>query len=182
MVFLDQDCIKETHAVIVATAAEHGVVILSFDVSTAYQLGTLSETVHMRQPLRLWRELGPRGFLTVQILFLGTLSQFVLAPLLWSFWVVPFGIWHPVMAVLPVWGVYALAAIFFASEIATVAVAALSVATPRHRGLIWWVPLMHLYWPLAALASWKSFAELFWRPFFWDKTAHGTSLGARAAA
>ena len=138
--------------------------------------------VHMRQPLRLWRELGPRGFLTVQILFLGTLSQFVLAPLLWSFWVVPFGIWHPVMAVLPVWGVYALAAIFFASEIATVAVAALSVATPRHRGLIWWVPLMHLYWPLAALASWKSFAELFWRPFFWDKTAHGTSLGARAAA
>ena len=132
--------------------------------------------VHMRRPLRLWRELGASGFLTVQILFLGTLSQFVLAPLLWSFWVVPFGLPHPVMAVLPLSGVYALAAIFFLSEMVTLAVAALSVATPRHRRLIWWVPIMHLYWPLAAVASWKSFAELVTRPFFWDKTAHGASL------
>jgi cellulose synthase/poly-beta-1,6-N-acetylglucosamine synthase-like glycosyltransferase len=138
--------------------------------------------VHMRNPMRLWRELGGRGFLTVQILFLGTLSQFILAPLLWSFWVVPFGLPHPVMSVLPREAVYALAAIFFASEIVTLAIAAFSVATPTHRGLIWWVPLMHLYWPLAAVASWKSFAELITRPFFWDKTNHGSSLVAAEIA
>ena len=41
--------------------------------------------VHMRDPLSLLGELGPLRFLAIQILFLGTLSQFLLAPLLWSF-------------------------------------------------------------------------------------------------
>ncbi len=33
--------------------------------------------------------------------------------------------------------------------------------------------MMHFYWPLAAIASWKAFAELLSRPFYWDKTPHG---------
>ena len=36
-------------------------------------------------------------------------------------------------------------------------VAALSVATPRHRWLIKWVPVMHLYFPLASIASWSAY-------------------------
>ncbi|MEM6728115.1 MAG: glycosyltransferase, partial [Pseudomonadota bacterium] len=43
-------------------------------------------TVHMRDPRALWRDLGAWGFLGVQILFVGTLSQFLLVPLLLSFW------------------------------------------------------------------------------------------------
>ncbi len=39
--------------------------------------------VHMRSPRRLLRDLGPRRFAGFQVLFLGTLSQFVLAPLFW---------------------------------------------------------------------------------------------------
>ncbi|MDJ0637286.1 MAG: glycosyltransferase family 2 protein [Paracoccaceae bacterium] len=129
--------------------------------------------VHMRDPLRLLGELGPLRFLCVQILFLGTLSQFVLAPLLWSFWLILFGVAHPFPAHAPWEAVIGLGVLFFISEIATLTLAALAVATPRHRWLIKWVPLMHLYFPLAAVASWKGFAELVARPFFWDKTAHG---------
>ena len=129
--------------------------------------------VHMRDPLRLLGELGPLRFLGVQILFLGTLSQFLLAPLLWSFWLILLGLPHPFVAVAPWEAVVALATLFFLCEVATLLTAAIAVARPKHRWLIKWVPLMHFYYPLAAVASWKGFAELLCRPFYWDKTAHG---------
>ena len=137
--------------------------------------------VHMRDPLRLLGELGPMRFLGVQILFFGTLSQFLLAPLLWSFWLILFGLPHPMTEIAP-WGVVVgLGALFFFCEIATMLIAATAVAGPRHRWLIKWVPLLHLYFPLAAIASWKGFAEMILKPFYWDKTAHGQAPRLRAA-
>jgi cellulose synthase/poly-beta-1,6-N-acetylglucosamine synthase-like glycosyltransferase len=135
--------------------------------------------VHMRDPLRLLGELGPWKFLGVQILFLGTLSQFVFAPLLWSFWLVPFGFYHPVVEIAPRGVVLTMAALFLLAEIATMAMSAFAVAGPRHRWLIKWVPVMHLYFPLAAVALWKGFAELFTHPFYWDKTSHGHAPASR---
>ncbi|NNJ66993.1 MAG: glycosyltransferase, partial [Boseongicola sp.] len=129
--------------------------------------------VHMRAPLRLLRELGIRKFLGFQILLLGTLSQFILAPYLWSFWLVLVGLPHPLADIARWSAVVAFAAAFLLCEIASIIALALSVATPRHRDLIWWVPLMHLYFPLSAIACWKAIAELTTRPFYWDKTAHG---------
>ncbi len=129
--------------------------------------------VHMRDPLRLLGDLGPLRFLAFQILFLGTLSQFVLAPLLWSFWLMVFGLPHPVSELLSDAVMLGVAALFFLSEIATMLVAALAVATARHTWLIKWVPVLHLYFPLASIAFWKGLGELITRPFYWDKTAHG---------
>ena len=129
--------------------------------------------VHMRDPLRLLGELGAWKFLGVQILFLGTLSQFVMAPLLWSFWLVPFGYYHPVTEIAPHGVILFMAALFLLAEIATMSMAAFAVAGPKRRWLIKWVPVMHLYFPLAAVASWKGFGELFTHPFYWDKTPHG---------
>ena len=136
--------------------------------------------VHMRRPWRLYRDLGARRFWGFQVLFLGALSQFLLAPLLWSFWLLLFGLPHPITALAPLSVIYALAALFFISEVMTIAVLGFAVATPRHRSLIWWVPIMHLYFPLSAVASWKALTELVTRPFFWDKTAHGQSLAGQA--
>lgn len=129
--------------------------------------------VHMRSPFRTLRELGTWRFLGFQIVFLGSLSQFVLAPLLWSFWLVLFGLPHPALQLAPWAIVVSLGILFLLAEVATLTVSALSVATPRHRHLIWWVPFLHLYFPLAAFACWKGLFELVTRPFFWDKTAHG---------
>jgi len=36
-----------------------------------------------------------------------------------------------------------------------------------------WALMLHLYFPLAALASYKAAWELISRPFYWDKTRHG---------
>ena len=128
---------------------------------------------HMRTPRKLLHDLGPLKFAGVQILFLGTLSTFLLAPLVWSFWLLPFGLPHPLAGLVPWWLFVLLGSALLLTEIVNIAAGALAVATPRHRWLIPWVPTMHFYHPLGAIASWKALVEMVVRPFYWDKTAHG---------
>lgn len=129
--------------------------------------------VHMRSPAKLWSDLGAWRFFGVQLLFLGTISQFLLAPLLWSFWMIPLGLPHPMTAVASSWLVYVTASGFILSESISIAIGIYAVRGPRHRFLIPWVPTLYFYFPMAALASYKGVIELLTRPFFWDKTTHG---------
>ncbi|MCK4712094.1 MAG: glycosyl transferase, partial [Marinosulfonomonas sp.] len=129
--------------------------------------------VHMRSPVNLLKDLGFKKFLGVQILFLGTLSQFLLAPVLWSFWVIPFGVAHPLLNVVQGNVLVALGAMFLLAEVITIAVGAFAVADKKHRFLIPWVPTMHFYFPMGTLAAYKAFYELLTQPFYWDKTTHG---------
>ena len=129
--------------------------------------------VHMRNPLKLFRELGAWRFFGVQLLFAGTIPQFLLAPVLWSFWLMIFGLPHPLNGVLSAPAALTFAALFLFAEIVNVAVAAISVSTPEKRDLIKWTPTLHFYFPLAALAAYRGVLELATKPFYWDKTAHG---------
>ncbi|OWY17888.1 glycosyl transferase [Thioclava sp. JM3] len=129
--------------------------------------------VHMRDPVQLWRDLGTKRFLGVQILILGSLSQYVLAPVLWSFWLALFGLWHPIASALP-GPVFALVmGTFILSELIAITTSAWACRGAEHRNLIKWIPTLHLYYPLGALAGWKALYELIARPFYWDKTSHG---------
>ena len=129
--------------------------------------------VHMRDPALLWRQLGPRAFLGFQMMFLGTIAQFLLAPLLWSFMLVPFGVAHPLLGVLPPGGVLAVAAVFLLSEAVNLTLGIIALRRTRHGLSRIWVPTMTLYFPLASLASYKALIELVTKPFYWDKTTHG---------
>lgn len=129
--------------------------------------------VHMRSPRQLLAELGLRRFLGVQLLFLGTLSQFMLAPVLWTFWAFPLGLPHPLDGMLSGLGIAALTLVFLTAEAVSLGIGIFAIASTRHRGLWPWVPSMHLYFPLAAIAAYKGIWELIVRPFYWDKTAHG---------
>ncbi len=147
-------------------------------------------TVHMRHPRQLWRQLGPVRFFGVQLLFLGTISQFLLAPLLWLFWLVPLGMPHPFAPELgsgPGTGAGtfadrltygALLGAFLVSELISIAVGLVAVRGKGHRHLLPWVLTLHFYFPLAALAAWRGLFELLTRPFHWDKTEHGRFGGA----
>ncbi len=137
----------------------------------------ITYAVHMRRPLLLWQELGPWRFFGMQVLFLGTLSQFVLAPLLWSFWLLAFGLPHPLAMMLSPPLLWSMAGGLLLVEAINIAAGVLAVRQTRHRGLIPWIPTLHLYFPLAALASYKGLWELTRKPFYWDKTAHGLLLG-----
>jgi len=131
--------------------------------------------VHMRTPRRLLRELGAWKFFGVQLLFLGTLSQFVLAPILWTFWSIPLGLGHPLQNLIPGHGFIVLGTVFFLTEILSIWIGVLAVSRPKHKGMWIWVPTMHFYFPLGSLAAYKGIWEIATRPFYWDKTAHGVT-------
>ena len=139
----------------------------------------LTWAVHMRRPLQLLRDLGWKRFLGVQAMFLGTVSLFLLAPLLWTFWLIPLGFAHPVAGSLPHGVLVALGVFFLLSEVVNVVVSCLAVARPGDRWLMPWVPTMVAYFPLAAVASYRALGDIVTRPFFWDKTAHGHSMPRR---
>ncbi|MEL6690311.1 MAG: glycosyltransferase family 2 protein [Pseudomonadota bacterium] len=131
--------------------------------------------VHMRNPRALWRDLGPWGFLGVQVLFAGTLSQFLLAPVLLSFWLAIFGLPHAVADFMGPAAMTSLAIAFIGAELINWSVTGLGISRSRHKGLWPWIPALMVYFPMGALAALKAFYELFGKPFFWDKTSHGIS-------
>ena len=131
--------------------------------------------VHMRSPAALWRDLGPWRFIGFQVLFLGSLASTVLAPVLWSFWLLAFNLPHPLRGLIPdVMGFAVMAGLFSAAVLGGIA-NALALKQLRIEWLRPWIPLVHLYFPLATAAMVKALAELLLCPFFWDKTDHGVS-------
>lgn len=128
---------------------------------------------HMRDPALLWRQLGPWQFLGFQVLFLCTLSQFLLAPVLWSFWLPFIGLPHPVLNALPPAAALGLLGLLLLTELANLTLHLVALRLAGHRFSRWWVLIMHLYFPLGALASYKAAWELVRNPFYWDKTTHG---------
>jgi cellulose synthase/poly-beta-1,6-N-acetylglucosamine synthase-like glycosyltransferase len=128
---------------------------------------------HMRDPVLLWSELGPRKFLGFQLLLAGSVLHALLAPVLWTFWALPLGLPHPVAAILPPAGLQALIVCFFAIELSLIVFGIAGLARTRHRLSPLWVPTMILYYPLATLAAYKAAWEMLVQPFYWDKTSHG---------
>jgi cellulose synthase/poly-beta-1,6-N-acetylglucosamine synthase-like glycosyltransferase len=143
----------------------------------------LTWAVHMRDPRALRRDLGWRGFLGYQVLFLGAQSQVLLAPLMMSLWLVALGVGHPLAQTLAPGVLGALLALFLVAEVATIGCGTLGAWRTRHDGLWRWAPTLHVYLPLAAVAGWRAVGEVFTRPFYWAKTAHGAfdAVAPRAA-
>lgn len=131
--------------------------------------------VHMRRPAALLRDLGWKRFAGFQAFFLGSVLQFLLAPLLWSFWLIAIGLPHPLFAgasAVP-WSLQVLGVAFVLIEVTTLAIGCAGVSARAHRFLLPWVLTMPVYYPMGALASYKAAFELLRRPFYWDKTQHG---------
>lgn len=133
----------------------------------------MTYAVHMRDPRTLWRQLGAWRFAGVQVLFLGTLIQFLLAPILWSFWIMLFGFGHPLIQALPGWLLPSIAAVFLMAEVSGLAINIAALRAPEHRFLRLWAVTLHAYFPLAAIAAYKGCWEMITSPFYWDKTQHG---------
>jgi len=130
--------------------------------------------VHMRQPYRLWQDLGPWRFLGVQVLFLCTLSQFLLAPILWSGWLfLLLGDAHPAAGDISSGAMISVLTIFLVSQIVSITTFVLGADAASKRWLIPWIASLGAYFPLASMAAWRGVWELVGRPFYWHKTMHG---------
>ena len=129
----------------------------------------------MRFPRLFLRQVGWKRFLGLQVLLLFCLTQVLLAPLLWSLWLVPLGAAHPLQVYLNDTLITGIVALFLATEAVTMAIGVLGVLRARKVWLIPWVPTLHVYYPLATVAAYKALWELIFKPFYWDKTQHGVS-------
>lgn len=133
--------------------------------------------VHMRNPRVLWQEIGAKRFIGFQIQFLAGISQYILAPILWSFWLLSLGLPHPLREPMAqLWGGHAIPALFclfVATELLNITIGIWAVRGSEHRHLAPWVPTLHFYFPLGCLAGWKAIYEVIAKPFYWDKTVHG---------
>src|SRR5690606_22762211 len=129
--------------------------------------------VHMRQPALLWRQLGARRFIGFQVMFLGSVLQSLLAPLMWSFWILPLGIWHPLAAAMTRGELLSMVMLFLLSEAMNLTLGIVALKRSGHRISPFWIPTLQLYFPLAALAAYKGLWEMIARPYYWDKTNHG---------
>ena len=129
--------------------------------------------VHMRSPRRLWSDLGTGRFLALQAFFLGTLGQFLLAPLVWSFWTLALGLPHPIGPLVPHSVLSIGITLSVSAEILSMVIGMAAVARPERRFLLGWVPTLTAYYLLGIIAVYKAMYELFLKPFYWDKTRHG---------
>ncbi|MFS4439191.1 glycosyltransferase family 2 protein [Paracoccaceae bacterium GXU_MW_L88] len=132
---------------------------------------------HMRDPARLWHDLGPKGFCAFQILFMGAIAAYLATPLFWVLWTGFFGLGLVPWDHLPGPVLAFFYGALLAGQITMVSVALRAVWAKERRHLVKWVFSLPFYWPLGALAGYKALFELFTKPFYWDKTEHGRSLG-----
>ena len=128
---------------------------------------------HMRDPQSLWHDLGPRKFWGLQALFLPGILQVLLAPFLWIFWGVQFGLIDKNAFGLSASATSALNTLFILCFVTDLLLALIGTQKAGQKQLWPWIPLQYFYFPLATVAAVKALYELIVAPFYWEKTQHG---------
>jgi cellulose synthase/poly-beta-1,6-N-acetylglucosamine synthase-like glycosyltransferase len=140
-------------------------------------------SVHMRQPGRLWRDAGLKGFFTLNTLVGGNVLTALTYPILAATLAVDllaqFGMmrWLAASPVMPLHLVTIAAG--FASTIA------IGLTGLARRGQLqhgWILLLTPIYWGCLSIAAWRALYQLLTEPYRWEKTEHGLSRRIQANA
>ncbi len=137
--------------------------------------------VHMRDPLRLWREIGPSGFFVLNALTLGTGLAYLTLPLHLAFL-----LWSLVMSE-PIWGDQLsprlsdwLSGLFWAGQATALAMAGFGGWRRLGPKALLWLPLQAFYLTtLGPYAALRALRQLRLAPSLWEKTAHGVDFQGR---
>jgi glycosyltransferase XagB len=135
--------------------------------------------VHMRHPVRLYRELGAKSFWGFQLVVGGTFFAALLNPVYWlltTLWFLTK--WGLIQEVFP--GIVFYAGTF-CLYIGNFAFMYMNVAGAMRRGyydIVRYALLSPIYWGLMSIAAWKGLWQLITKPHFWEKTQHGLFQGA----
>jgi cellulose synthase/poly-beta-1,6-N-acetylglucosamine synthase-like glycosyltransferase len=129
--------------------------------------------VHMRHPVRLFRQLGLRNFASFQLLVGGTFI-FLLNPIFWSlttlFFLTQAG-W--IRELFPSFVFYAAAFQLFLANFLFMYFNVAGCVQRGYFGLAKYALFTPVYWGMMSVAAWKGFLQLFYNPFYWEKTVHG---------
>jgi cellulose synthase/poly-beta-1,6-N-acetylglucosamine synthase-like glycosyltransferase len=139
--------------------------------------------VHMRQPRRLMRELGLRGFLALQGHFGGIIIAALVHP--WSYVLIAHDaiaghLFAPPGTILgtQIWAI----ALFnlIAGYAASLALGFFVLQERRIRFLLPQLPFLPLYWLFISAAAYRAVYQLIVAPHHWEKTEHGVTKVRRA--
>ena len=129
---------------------------------------------HMRQPVRLAKEMGPKSFAAFQLFFgAGTLCL-LLNPFFWLLAVLWFATrLHLIQSIFP-WPVLYLGTIgLLVGNAACVLSVVSGCFVRRNYEDVKYALLVPIYWILMSVGAWKALIQLFTKPTFWEKTEHG---------
>jgi len=134
--------------------------------------------VHMRQPIRLWQQLGWKQFLVFHLMITGMILSALIHPLLWI------GVFYYGTQLLHLGQTTLTVSGFFFLDLASIllgyaTMAALALRTLPQRGLQALAPGLFglpAYWLCLSVAAWRALHELLRRPHHWEKTEHNDPL------
>ncbi len=130
--------------------------------------------VHMRHPIRLYRELGPKGFLGFQLVVGGTPFPFLINPWYWLMTTLWFlSLWRSVPLIFPSWLYYLASINLFVGNFSFIFINMVGAARRGDWRLIKYEVAMPVYWSMMSVAAWKAMLQFLTRPFYWEKTQHG---------
>lgn len=135
--------------------------------------------VHMRGPLRLWRELGARRFLGLQVLMGGLILSAIVHP--WFYVLVGMDLWQGRLLGVPdsivgrtlLWvGVLNV----IAGYVSAMALGGVSTARRGRLELATHALVMPVYWLGISYAAYRALWQLVSAPYYWEKTEHFARL------
>jgi cellulose synthase/poly-beta-1,6-N-acetylglucosamine synthase-like glycosyltransferase len=141
--------------------------------------------VHMRQPGRLFRDLGLAGFLTFQLIVGGNVLAALVHPLFMG------ALAYSLASGSAMWRddsttVAILAAVYGTSVVIGYLTSAflgwLGLLRRSLLPLAWVLFLTPLHWLLLSLAAWRALYQLAVAPYAWEKTEHGLAKSSRRNA
>ncbi|MDQ2623204.1 MAG: glycosyltransferase [Actinomycetota bacterium] len=132
--------------------------------------------VYMRNPARLLKNVGFKGFMSFQLLIGGTFI-FLINPLFWLLTTI-FALSQAgfIQDLFPGWVYYLAAAQLFLGNFVFMYLGLAAAVRRGDDNLAPYALFLPFYWGLMSIAAWKGFVQLFTNPFYWEKTEHGIDL------
>jgi len=128
--------------------------------------------VHMRNPRRLWRQLGPAGFCSFQLVIGGFVLCALLHPWVYVLLIGQFVLSDAPLG-LPHLSIHVL--VFVAGYASTILAAMAGAANRGYFRLLFSALGMPAYWLLISCGAYMGLFQLFTKPHYWEKTQHALS-------
>jgi cellulose synthase/poly-beta-1,6-N-acetylglucosamine synthase-like glycosyltransferase len=131
--------------------------------------------VHMREPRRLWRQAGPRGFLTLNIIVGGNVLTALAYPVL----VIELAAYLVANITGNTSGLFFTGSLplhvatLTAGFASTVLIGLMGLSRRGRLRSGWVLTLTPVYWGCLTIAAWRALWKLWRDPYRWEKTEHG---------
>jgi cellulose synthase/poly-beta-1,6-N-acetylglucosamine synthase-like glycosyltransferase len=140
--------------------------------------------VHMRHPLRNWRQGSFRDFFGLQFIVGTRVGLLFVNPVMWLllaayvFFQTTVTPLYNILYPRPV--LYMAAACLIFGNFFYLYIHLIGCLSRKQYGLMKWALLVPLYWALMSAAACVALVQLVFKPHYWEKTQHGFHLQARA--